>query len=155
MKIKLILVGKTEEDFLKKGISIYVKRLTHYMNLEIKVIKKLKGKKNLSIEEVKKKESELILKQLKKKDNLILLDEKGENFSSLEFAKFLEKKFLYSQNIVFLIGGAYGFSSEIYKKANFKISLSRMTFSHQMISLIFLEQIYRAMTILKGESYHH
>jgi 23S rRNA (pseudouridine1915-N3)-methyltransferase len=156
MKVTLLEIGKTEADYLKKGIDIYLKRIPHYMPFKEVVIPALRNTANLSEEMQKQKEGSLILEQLGPGDELILLDEKGHTFSSVDFAKFIEKKMVAgSRNLVFVIGGPYGFSDEVYSRASLKISLSPMTFSHQMVRLIFVEQYYRAMTILKGEPYHH
>jgi len=156
MKVKLILIGKTDSKYINEGNAEYQKRLKHYINTEVVVIPDIKNSKNLSEEQQKKKEGELILNQIKEGDFLILLDENGKQFSSVEFSKFIEKQMISGlKNLVFIVGGPYGFSDDVYKKANSKISLSKMTFSHQMVRLIFLEQLYRAMTIIKGEPYHH
>ena len=156
MKITFLVIGKTDEAYLREGIEKYLKRLKHYIAFQYLEIPDLKNVKHLSEEELKSKEAELIFKQLKPNDHLILLDENGEEFSSEAFAGFLNKKMLASvQNLVFVVGGPYGFHATIYKKAQAKISLSQMTFSHQMVRLFFTEQVYRAFTILKGEPYHH
>ncbi len=156
MDIKLIVVGKTEEKYLIEGIEIYLKRLKHYINFEIYTIPELKNAKNLSFSQIVQKEGELILKLVSTSDKLVLLDEKGKQESSVNFSVFLEKMMLQGlKNLIFVIGGAYGFSEDVYKRSNDKISLSKMTFSHQMVRLIFVEQLYRAYTILKGEPYHH
>jgi 23S rRNA (pseudouridine1915-N3)-methyltransferase len=156
MKITLLVIGKTDKDFVKKGIDEYQKRLVHYLPFELKIIPDLKNTKNLSENQQKQKEGDLILDKIKPTDSLILLDEKGKEFSSVDFSKFIEQKMVSgSRNLVFVIGGPYGFSDDVYSKAQGKISLSKMTFSHQMIRMIFTEQLYRAMTILKGEPYHH
>jgi len=156
MKVTLLEIGKTEADYLKKGIEIYLKRIAHYITFNELVIPSLKKSASLSEAQQKQKEGELILNMLSPNDELILLDEKGEQFSSVAFARFVEKKMVEgNRNIVFAIGGPYGFSSEVYARSRSKISLSEMTFSHQMVRLIFAEQFYRAMTILKGEPYHH
>ena len=156
MKIKLLVIGKTDSEYLKKGIDEYSKRLKHYAPFEIDIIPDIKNSKSLSEDQQKQKEGELILNQINAGDLVILLDEIGEQYSSIEFSKFVEKQMLSGQkNLIFIIGGPYGFSEEVYKKANLKISLSKMTFSHQMVRLIFVEQLYRAMTILRGEPYHH
>lgn len=156
MKATLLVIGKTDKDFVKKGIDEYQKRLVHYLPFEFKIIPDLKNTKNLSENQQKQKEGELILEKLKPTDTLILLDENGKEFSSVGFSKFMEQKMISgTRNLVFVIGGPYGFSEEVYKKAQGKISLSKMTFSHQMIRMIFIEQLYRAMTIIKGEPYHH
>lgn len=156
MKISLLVIGKTEADYLKKGIDIYLKRLKHYVPFSMDLIPALKNTKNLTEEQQKQKEGELILSQIKPGEILILLDEKGKQYSSVKFARYMEKMMIAgTRSIVFVVGGPYGFSEQVYQKANNKISLSDMTFSHQMVRLIFVEQIYRAMTILKGEPYHH
>ncbi len=155
MKIKLIMIGKTTGDLYIDAIDDYTNRIKHYNNFSIHVIPGLKNTKKLSQEQQKQAEGELILKELTAQDTVILLDERGKEYRSMEFAKWLENKQLTAQNIVFVIGGPYGFSDNIYKRANEKISLSKMTFSHQMVRLIFVEQLYRACTIIKGESYHH
>lgn len=155
MKIKLIMIGKTTGDLYIDAIDDYTNRIKHYNNFSIHVIPGLKNTKKLSQEQQKQAEGELILKELTAQDTVILLDERGKEYRSMEFAKWLENKQLTAQNIVFVIGGPYGFSDSIYKRANEKISLSKMTFSHQMVRLIFVEQLYRACTIIKGESYHH
>ncbi|HZL10274.1 MAG TPA: 23S rRNA (pseudouridine(1915)-N(3))-methyltransferase RlmH [Prolixibacteraceae bacterium] len=156
MKICLMVIGKTDEDYLQKGIEIFLKRIPHYISFELKIIPDLKNSKNLSEDQQKEKEGELIRLQLTSSDELFLLDEQGTESSSVEFARFLEKKMISGiKRLVFVIGGPYGFSENIYSRANGKLSLSMMTFSHQMVRLIFVEQLYRAMTILKGEPYHH
>ncbi len=156
MKICLLVIGKTDEEYLQKGIELFMKRIPHYISFEMKVIPDLKNSKNLSEEQQKAKEGELILQQLTSSDELLLLDEQGFETSSVDFARFLEKKMISGiKRLVLLIGGPYGFSESVYARANGKVSLSKMTFSHQMVRLIFLEQLYRAMTILKGEPYHH
>jgi len=156
MKIGLIVIGKTDEIYLQKGLEIFMKRIPHYILFEMKIIPDIKNSKNLSEEQQKEKEGELILQQLLPSDELFLLDDQGMEVNSVEFARFLEKKMLSGiKRLVFVIGGPYGFSENVYLKANGKISLSKMTFSHQMVRLIFAEQLYRAFTILKGEPYHH
>ena len=156
MKISLLVIGKTDEIYLQKGIEIFLKRIPHYISFEMKVIPDLKNSKNLSEDQQKEKEGELIIQQLALSDELFLLDEQGLETSSIEFARFLEKKMISGiKRLVFVIGGPYGFSTSVYSRANGKLSLSKMTFSHQMVRLIFAEQLYRAMTILKGEPYHH
>lgn len=149
MKIKLIMIGKTTGDLYIDAIDDYTNRIKHYNNFSIHVIPGLKNTKKLSQEQQKQAEGELILKELTAQDTVILLDERGKEYRSMEFAKWLENKQLTAQNIVFVIGGPYGFSDSIYKRANEKISLSKMTFSHQMVRLIFVEQLYRACTIIK------
>jgi 23S rRNA (pseudouridine1915-N3)-methyltransferase len=156
MKITLLSIGKTEEKYLQAGIDIYLKRLKHYIKLELIEIPELKNTKGLSQEQQKTKEAELILKKITSTDYLILLDERGQELSSLQFADLLNKRMLAStQNLVFVIGGPYGFDNTIYQRANEKSSLSKLTFSHQMVRLFFVEQVYRAFTILKNEPYHH
>jgi len=156
MKLSLFFVGKTSSDYLEKGIAEYEKRIKRYIDFEIKTIKDLKASKSMPVKTVKLKEGEQILKQLKNNDILILLDEKGKLFTSREFAQYINHKNSTAvKNLIFLVGGAYGFSEEIYKRANGKISLSKMTFSHQPIRLLFVEQLYRAFTIIKGEPYHN
>lgn len=156
MKITFLVIGKTDEAYLREGIEKYLKRLKHYIVFQYLEIPDLKNTKHLNEAEQKNREAELILKQLKPNDQLILLDENGEEFSSEGFAAYLNKKMLASvQNLVFVVGGPYGFDPSVYQKAQGKISLSRMTFSHQMVRLFFVEQVYRAFTILKGEPYHH
>ena len=156
MKIVLVVIGKTDASYFSEAIKEYTKRLIHYISFEMEVIPDIKNVKNLSQQQQKEKEGELILKQIQGGDYLVLLDDKGKDFTSLQFAAYLEKKMhVVSKRIIFVVGGPYGFSDAVYKAASEKISLSRMTFSHQMIRLIFVEQIYRAMTILAGEPYHH
>ena len=155
MKTALILVGKTNDTHLQAIISDYAERITHYMPFEIIVIPELKNTKSLSEEQQKVREGEQIMKQLTAQDTVILLDERGKQYRSLDFAKWIEKQQLTARRLVFVIGGPYGFSSTIYDRANGKISLSMMTFSHQLVRTIFTEQLYRACTIIKGEPYHH
>ena len=152
----MLTVGKTDKDWEKQGMDIYVSRLKHYIPFSITEIPELKNVSALSREQIKAKEGELILKNVKPADNLVLLDERGKEYSSVEFAKVLQDKINYEgKDIVFVIGGAYGFSEDVYRRANSRMSLSRMTFSHQMVRAIFAEQLYRAFTIIKGEPYHH
>lgn len=156
MKIKLLAIGKTDDKNLQVLIATYEKRLKHYIKFESEFIPDIKKVKNLSQKEQKEKEGDLILKKAFPTDQIILLDEKGKEFSSMEFSKFLQKKMNSGiKQIVLVIGGPYGFSDKVYQKASGKISLSKMTFSHQMIRLFVVEQIYRAFTILKNEPYHH
>jgi 23S rRNA (pseudouridine1915-N3)-methyltransferase len=155
MKTVLILVGKTTDKHFQAGISDYVERIGHYMPFEVVTIPELKNTKNLSEEQQKQAEGELILKQLQPSDTVVLLDEHGHEYRSMEFARWLEQKRNTVRRLVFVVGGPYGFSQAVYGRANEQLSLSRMTFSHQMIRLVFTEQIYRACTIIKGEPYHH
>ncbi len=156
MKITLLVIGKTDSAYLREGIEMYVKRLKHYIQFEMVVIPDIKQSKNLTIDLQKVKEGELMLAKLSAGREMHLFDERGKSFSSVEFANFLQHKMLSSvKELIFVIGGPYGFSDEVYQKANSKISLSKLTFSHQMVRLLCVEQIYRAFTILKGEPYHH
>ena len=155
MKTELILVGKTNDKHFQAGIDDYVGRVGHYMPFSITVIPELKNTKSLSAEQQKEREGELILKLLQPSDHLVLLDEHGKEYRSVEFAEWMERKQQAVRRLVFCIGGPYGFSKAVYERANEKISLSKMTFSHQMVRLVFTEQVYRACTIIKGEPYHH
>ena len=156
MNIKLIAIGKTDNKFLQSLIDDYTKRLSFYIKFDLDVIPDIKNVKNLSESQQKEKEGELILSKISPTDNLILLDENGKSFSSMDFSNELQKKMNAGiKTLVFVIGGPYGFSDAVYAKANGKISLSQMTFSHQMVRLFFIEQVYRGFTILKNEPYHH
>ena len=156
MKVSLILVGKTDFNFIEEGENMYTERIKRYISFEKIVLKDLKNKKSLDQAQIKKLEGAEILSRINGGDYVILLDERGKEYSSINFASFLENKFINSyKRLVFIIGGAYGFNDEVYEKCNEKISLSKMTFSHQIIRLIFLEQLYRGFTIIKGEPYHH
>ena len=156
MKTVLLVVGRTVEPHYISAINDYVERTKHYISFELEVIPELKNTKNLSEEQQKEKEGDLILKSLQNGDVIVLLDEFGKEFRSVEFARWMEKKLAnVNKRLVFIIGGPYGFAQKVYDSAQEKISLSKMTFSHQMIRLIFIEQIYRAMTILNNEPYHH
>ena len=156
MKITLLTVGKTDRDWVRQGLEIYVSRLRHYIPFTLTEIPELKNVSALSKDQIKVKEGELILKNLKPADDVILLDEHGKEYTSVQLAGNLQGKINYEcKDIVFVIGGAYGFSDAVYTRANSKISLSKMTFSHQMVRTIFTEQLYRAFTIMKGEPYHH
>jgi len=157
MKIKFMQVGKTVEDYLRTGVSLYENRLVHYAPFSVETVPDLKNAKSLSEEEIKRQEGKMILERLSQSDMLILLDENGKQFSSVDFASYIDKlgQTAGNRQIVFLIGGPYGFSDEVYGRAEGKVSLSKMTYSHQMVRLIFLEQLYRAFTIIRGEPYHH
>jgi 23S rRNA (pseudouridine1915-N3)-methyltransferase len=156
MKITFITIGKTEDAYLKDGIEKYVKRLKHYTKLEMVDLPELKNTKALTEDQQKAKEAELILKKITVQDHVILLDENGMEFTSVQFANYINKRSVSSSaNLVFIVGGPYGFDQSVYQRANDKISLSRMTFSHQMVRLFFVEQLYRAYSIIKGEPYHH
>lgn len=156
MNIKILMIGKTDNPNIKTIIEDYAKRLSMYINFSFEIINDIKNPKNLSELLQKEKEGELILAKLKPGEHLILLDENGDNFSSIGFSDFLQKKMNSGiKTLVFVIGGPYGFSDAVYKKANGKIALSKMTFSHQMIRMLIVEQLYRAFTILNNEPYHH
>lgn len=155
MKTELILVSKTTDKHLAVGINDYTERISHYIPFEITVIPDLKNTKSLTEEQQKNKEGELILQKLQPSDTLVLLDEHGKEYRSIEFADWLQRKQNTARRLVFVVGGPYGFSDAVYARANEKLSLSKMTFSHQMVRLLFVEQIYRACTIIKGEPYHH
>jgi 23S rRNA (pseudouridine1915-N3)-methyltransferase len=155
MKISLLVVGKTTDERLTSLISDYKQRLSHYVPFELAVIPDLKNAKSLTMDQIKSAEGELILRALTPAMDVILLDEHGREYRSVEFADFLQKKMSSGKDLTLVIGGPYGFSKEVYQRANGKLSLSQMTFSHQMIRLMAIEQIYRAMTILRNEPYHH
>lgn len=155
MKTELIMVGKTVDKLYTKGISDYQERIGHYMPFIITVIPALKNTKSLSEDQQKQAEGELILRLIQPSDTVVLLDEHGAERTSMEMATWLTRKQQTARRLVFIIGGPYGFSADVYGRADEKISLSRMTFSHQMVRLIFVEQLYRACTIIRGESYHH
>jgi 23S rRNA (pseudouridine1915-N3)-methyltransferase len=149
-------MGKTDWDFVRQGLDNYCSRLKHYFPFDLEIIPDIKNTKNLSFEQQKEKEGELILKFIQPGDYMVLLDEHGKEFSSVKFTEYLEKKtHLISKRLVFVIGGPYGFSPKVQEKAQEKIALSQMTFSHQLVRLIFAEQLYRAATILNNEPYHH
>lgn len=155
MKVTLLTVGKTDVAWVKQGLTLYSERLTHYVPFCVTEIPELKKVSSLSREQIKQREGELILKAVKPSDDVVLLDERGKQYSSLEWADVIGKKLVAGKDIVFVTGGAYGFSEAVYQRANGAVSLSKMTFSHQMVRTIFTEQLYRAFTILKGEPYHH
>ncbi len=156
MKVKLLAVGKTDDKNLISLIEAYQNRLKHYVKFELELIPDLKNAKNLSEKQQKEKEGDLILAKLQATDQLVLLDDKGKQFTSMEFSQFLQKKMNSGiKQLVLVIGGPYGFSDSVYQKAQGKLSLSRMTFSHQMIRLFIVEQLYRGFTILRNEPYHH
>jgi 23S rRNA (pseudouridine1915-N3)-methyltransferase len=156
MKIKLLSIGKTEEKYLKEGIDIYCKKLVHYFPFQCEEIPAIKQTKNLSQYEQKKQEGDAILKKIAPTDIFVLLDETGIRYSSMEFSVFLQQRMLQNnKQLIFVIGGPYGFSQDVYNRKDYVISLSSMTFSHQMVRLIFLEQLYRAASILRNEPYHH
>lgn len=155
MKTLLVLVGKTQDKHFLAGINDYCERIGHYMPFELKVIPELKNTKNLTEDQQKQQEGDLILRQLQPADTVVLLDEHGQELRSVAFAQWLQQKQNTVRRLVFVIGGPYGFSPAVYRRANEMLSLSQMTFSHQMVRLIFTEQIYRACTIIRGEPYHH
>lgn len=155
MKITLLTVGKTDKGWISDGIKIYRNRLSHYVNFELKEIPELKNVSGLSKDQIKQKEGTLILKALRPDDVVVLLDERGLECPSVEWSRNLEKLMNRGKDIVYVVGGAYGFSDEVYARKDSMVSMSRMTFSHQMIRAIFIEQLYRAFTIMNGEPYHH
>lgn len=156
MRIVLLTVGKTDIPWVREGLETYVSRLKHYISFELRELPELKKVSSLTRDQIKRKEGEMILREIKLSDELVLLDERGMEYRSLEFSKFLEQRLATSsKDLVFVIGGAYGFCDEVYSRSDGKISLSRMTFSHQLVRTIFAEQLYRAFTIMKGEPYHH
>lgn len=156
MKVCLLVIGKTDAAYLRSGIEEYEKRLSRYLPYEMKILPDVKNARNLEEEVQKEKEGKMLLEEMQRTDWVVLLDDKGRQQSSLEFSNYLAQKMLGGiKRLVFVIGGPYGFSPAVYQRANEKLSLSKMTFSHQMVRLIFVEQLYRGMTILKGEPYHH
>lgn len=156
MKISFLQIGKTTESYIEKGYQIFEKRIKKYLLFDTITIKNIKASKYTNIEEYKKYEGRLVLSMLESTDTLVLLDERGVQLSSHEFAKFIENHIIKgTKHLVFISGGAYGFSDEIYNRCKERISLSKMTFSHQMVRLFFIEQLYRALTIIKNEPYHH
>ena len=156
MKITLLLIGATDKKFLKEGVEDYLKRVTFYLPFESKIIPDIRNNRNLTRDQQKEREGKAILDSVAPGDELFLLDEKGKELSSSQFAQWIEKRLISgSRQIVFVIGGPYGFSPEVYARSNGLLSLSKMTFPHQLVRLIFAEQLYRALTIIKGEPYHH
>ena len=155
MKTELILVGRTADKHFQAGIDDYAQRIGHYMPFSISVIPELRSTKSLSLEQQKQQEGDLILHQIQSQDTVVLLDEHGKEMRSVELARWLERKQQTARRLVFVIGGPYGFSEAVYQRANEQLSLSRLTFSHQMVRLVFTEQLYRACTIIRGEPYHH
>ena len=156
MQVNITLTGKTEQNYLPDAIEYYVKKIKHYIPVNIHEIPDIKGSKNITADQLKEKESEVQLKKIEPKEFLILLDEKGSELSSREFADFLQQKMNSGiKSIHFLAGGPFGFSDKLYERANYKLSLSKMTFSHQMVRLFFIEQLYRALSIIRNEKYHH
>ncbi len=156
MKILFLIIGKTNNKQLQLLIDDYESRLKHYISFETKIIPELKNTRNMPVAEQKEKEAELFLKQIDTGDDVVLLDEKGKHYSSVEFAGYLENKMnIATKRMIFVVGGPFGFSPAMYERANHLLSLSKMTFSHQMVRLFFTEQLYRAMTIIRGEKYHN
>lgn len=156
MEITLIVIGKTNAKYLIEGLDEYTRRLKHYITYNINILPDIKNTKNLTEEQQKETEGKLILNALKPGDFIVLLDERGKEFSSMQFSDYLQRKMNSGlRRLVFVVGGPYGFSKDVYNKADENLSLSKMTFSHEMIRLFFTEQIYRAMTIIRGEPYHH
>jgi len=155
MRITLIESGKTKDSFIKEGVERFRRRVIRYVPFQIETIADLKNTRNLSMKEVQEKEGKLLLKRVKPGDYVILLDERGQEFHSIAFAEYLNGLEGRVSQLLFVIGGPYGFSEEVYDRADAKLSLSKLTFSHQLIRVIFMEQLYRAYTILKGEPYHH
>ena len=156
MKIELAVIGKTSIGYLKQGIDEYIKRLKHYVPFEVKYIDDIKNTKNISEDQQKQTEGAKILSLLDKSDFVVLLDEHGKEYTSMQYSSYIQKRMLSgAKKVVFVIGGPYGFSQEVYDRANDKISFSKMTFNHEMIRLIFTEQLYRAYTIINHEPYHH
>ena len=155
MKITLLVVGKKTDAHIESLIKEYQNRLVHYVPFTLQVIPELKNTKALTAEQQKQAEGELILRQVTASTDLVLLDEHGKEFRSIEYAEYIQRKMSSGWDVMFVVGGPYGFSQAVYQRADGKISLSKMTFSHQMVRLFFVEQLYRAMTILRGEPYHH
>ncbi len=155
MRITLIENGKTRDSFIREGVDQYKKRVVRYVPFNIETLPDLKNTRRMTIREVQEKEANLLLKRIKQTDFMILLDEKGQQFDSIAFAEYMNSLEGRVNHLWFVIGGPYGFAEKVYKRADAKISLSKLTFSHQLIRVIFMEQLYRAFTILKGEPYHH
>ena len=156
MNIKLLVVSKTDIPYIQEGIDVYVKRLKHYVNFELDVIPSLKDQKGASAEEIKEREAALILKRLEGADRIVLLDEHGKEHTSVGFSQYIQKQMnAGTRRLVFVVGGAFGFAPSVYTAAHDKISLSQMTFNHQMVRLFFVEQLYRSFTILHHEPYHN
>lgn len=155
MRITLIESGKTRDPFVKEGVELFRKRVVRYVPFKIESIPDLKNTRNMTMKEVQEEEGKLILKRIKDTDHMILLDEHGKEYNSIAFAEYINSLEGRVNHLLFVIGGPYGFSENVYKRADGQLSLSKLTFSHQLVRLLFMEQIYRAFTILKGEPYHH
>lgn len=157
MKLTLLLIGKTSFPYINEGLSIYKRRVSFYVHFNLVELPDIKGAASLTVEQIKKKEGEAVLRHLKDTDTLLLLDERGESLNSLQWAAYLERQMIVNpgRDITFVTGGPYGFSGQVYERADGMVSLSKMTFSHQIVRLLFMEQLYRAFTIMRGEPYHH
>jgi len=155
MRITLIETGKTRDPFIREGVELFQKRVVRYVPFSIVTLPDLKNSRHMTMQEVQEKEGELLLKRLKPGDYMILLDERGQEFHSIAFAEYLNSLEGRVNQLLFVIGGPYGFSGKVYERADAKLSISKMTFSHQLVRVLFMEQLYRAYTILKGEPYHH
>lgn len=156
MRIKLLTMGRTDVKWVREGLELYVSRLSHYVGFELRELPELKNASALRESQIKDREGDLLLRELSSSDEVILLDENGRELRSVEFAKFISERMVRSvRDLVFVVGGAYGFSQEVYGRADGKVSLSKMTFPHQMVRAVFAEQLYRAFTIIRGEPYHH
>jgi 23S rRNA (pseudouridine1915-N3)-methyltransferase len=155
MRITLIESGKTRDPFIREGVELFRKRLVRYVPFKIDTLPDLKNTRNMTMKEVQEKEGEMIIKRIKTDDYVILLDERGEEYNSINFAEYLNDLERKVNQVLFVIGGPYGFSQQVYERSDTMLSLSKMTFSHQLVRVVFLEQLYRAFTILKGEPYHH
>lgn len=156
MKCTLMIIGKTDQAYLRNGVDDYVKRIQRYIPFKIELIPGIRQSGKLNQDELIQAEGEAVLKRIRKDEYLVLLDERGVAMTSVDFSEFLQEKMSYDRrDMVFLVGGAYGCSKDVYRRANSRISLSRFTFSHQLVRLLFLEQLYRALTIIRGEPYHH
>jgi len=155
MRITLIESGKTRDPFIREGVELFRKRVIRYVPFQIETIPDLKNTRHLSMKEVQKQEAALMLKRIRPTDHVVLLDERGKEYDSIAYAEYLNSLEGRVNHLVFVIGGPYGFGDDVYERANAKLALSKLTFSHQLVRVIFLEQLYRAYTILKGEPYHH
>jgi 23S rRNA (pseudouridine1915-N3)-methyltransferase len=155
MRITLVESGKTRDAFIKEGVELFRKRLVRYVPFTIDTLPDLKNTRSMTMKEVQEKEGEIIIKRIRTSDYVILLDERGEAYNSISFAEYLNVLERKVNQVLFIIGGPYGFSQQVYKRSDAMLSLSKMTFSHQLVRVLFLEQLYRAFTILKGEPYHH
>jgi 23S rRNA (pseudouridine1915-N3)-methyltransferase len=156
MKVSVLLIGKNNEKYISDGMDIYSNRLIKYCGFEVITVPDIKNTRNMPIEEQKSREGKKIIEQIGKDDFCVLMDERGVQYRTVEFAEWMRKQMVFSpKRILFVIGGPYGFSEEVYQRADFKISLSKLTFPHQLVRLLFMEQLYRAFTVIKGEPYHH